>query len=154
MADYSIKYASLAAISCTLTSLADGNSRESAVIDNTSNVYVDVQIRLKLNGQSGGTGLVHVWLYAAIGDTVYTDGATGSDAAFTTANRLNAVALGSVRMNAANSVTKVFTGIAAKFGGVMPEHWGIIVENQSGAALSATAGDFDLDYQGLEYQSV
>ena len=153
MAVLKITYDSAAAITCTLTSLADAASRESSVIPNTSDLFDDVIVRVKTKGQAGGTDRVYVWVYAAVGDTIYTDGATGSDAAFTTANILNCVGLGSIRMNGANGVVAIFTGIADLFGGRMPEKWGLIFENQSGAALSATAGDHDIDYQGITYTS-
>src|SRR3970282_619011 len=116
MAVLKITYSSAAAITCTLTSLADAASRESSVIPNTSDLFDDVIVRVKTKGQAGGTDRVYVWVYAAVGDTIYTDGATGSDAAFTTANILNCVGLGSIRMNGANDVVAIFTGIADLFG--------------------------------------
>lgn len=146
-------YATKATITCTLTSLANGSSRESTVIDNTTSLYKDALLRIKSKGQASGTGVVRVFAYAALGDTDYTDLATGSDAAFTAGLR-NVAFVGAVQMNAATSaVTAGPISIAAAFGGILPSKWGLIVLNNSGAALSATAGDHVLEYEGV-YENV
>ena len=33
--------------------------------------------------------------------------------------------------------------------GYVPNKWGIVVQNDSGAALHATAGEHDVDYMGI-----
>jgi len=149
MADIKSAYAAKAAITVTLTSLANGSGRESTVIDNTTNKYLDALVRVKTNGQAGGTGPLDVYVYAALGDTTYSDGATGSDAAFTAANRKNSRYLGSIIMNAATAVTGLLASVASAFGGVLPDKWGLIVVNSSGAALSATGGDHVVEYEGI-----
>ncbi len=142
-------YGSKTSITITLTSLANAAGRESTVIDNTTNKFLDALIRFKTNGQASGTALVDIYIYAALGDTTYTDAATGTDAAFTAANRRNSKYLGSVQMNAATSVTGGLFSVAAAFGGVLPDKWGLIVINNSGAALSATGGDHVIEYEGV-----
>ena len=57
-------------------------------------------------------------------------------------------------MNGTTSVTVILEGVASAFGGVMPEKWGVVIQNDSGAALSATAGDHDLGYQGINYETI
>lgn len=146
-----ISYAAKATITVTLTSLANGSARESTAIDNTSNKYLDAIVRVLTNGQASGTGLMDVYVYAALGDAAsYTDGATGSDAAFTAANRRNAKYLDSIQMNAGTAVQAVLRSVASVFGGLLPEEWGLIFINSSGAALSATGGDHVIEYQGIE----
>lgn len=152
MADIKLAYATKATITCSLASVTNGSARESTVIDNTSNTFLDALLRVLTKGQTSGTGLLEVYAYAALGDTTYTDGATGSDAAFTTANRLNARFVGAVQMNAASAVSAMFS-IAAAFGGVLPDKWGLIFVNNSGATLSATGGDHVIEYEGI-YQTV
>jgi len=147
----SVVYATKAAITITLTSIADDSARESTVIDNTSNLYDDVLVRIRMNGQSGGTGLCEFYVYAALDDTEYSDGATGTDAAFTAANRRNSPHLVSIQMNAATGVEAAPVSVASVFGGVVPPKWGLICINRSGATLSATGGDTDIDYQGVTY---
>lgn len=136
------------AVTITLTSLADNNARESTAIDVTAlgNV-LDLLLRIKTNGQAGGTGILRVFLYAALetASPIYTDGVTGSDAAFTAANIKNSVQLPPLQMNAATGVVYGPVGLAAFFGGALPKKLGLIIENKSGATLSATGGDHDVD---------
>lgn len=141
-------YATKATITCTLTSLANGSSRESTAIDNTTNLFKDAMVRIKTNGQASGTGVLRVFVYAALGDTDYSDLATGSDASFTAGLR-NSAFLGAVQMNSATGVVAGPFSVAAAFGGILPSKWGLIVLNNSGAALSATAGHHVLEYEGV-----
>lgn len=146
-------YATKATITCTLTSLANGSSRESDVVDNTTNKYKDALVRIKSKGQASGTGVIRVFVYGALGDTDYTDLATGADAAFTAGLR-NSAFLGAVQMNAATSaVTAGPYSVAAAFGGILPSKWGLVFLNNSGAALSATGGDHVVEYEGV-YENV
>lgn len=149
MAEVKNKYAAKATITITLTSLANDAARESTALDNTTTLYLDALVRVKTNGQAGGTGLLDLYVYTALGDTTYSDGATGTDAAFTAANRRNSRYLGSVQLNAATPVVFGAFSLAAAFGGTMPDKWGLIAINKSGAALSATAGDHVLEYEGV-----
>lgn len=142
-------YAAKATITITLTSLTNGSGRESTVIDNTTNKYLDALLRFKTNGQASCTTLVDVYVYAALGDTTYTDAATGTDAAFTAANRRNSPYLFSVQMNAATSVTGGLVSVARAFNGTLPDKWGLIAINNCGATLSATAGDHVIEYEGV-----
>lgn len=137
-----------ATVTVTLTSLANGSVRESTVIDTGTVGAIDMALRVKTNGQASGTSVVNVYAYAALGDTTYTDGATGSDAAFTAANRLNARFVGAVQMNQTTSVTAMLT-VAQAFDGALPSKIGFLFVNNSGAALSATGGDHVVEYQTL-----
>lgn len=141
-------YATKATIACTLTSLANGSARESDVVDNTSNKYKDALVRVKTNGQASGTSAIRVFAYASLGDTTYTDLATGSDAAFSAGFR-NVAFVGAVQMNAGTGVVAGPFSIAAAFGGILPSKWGLIFLNNSGAALSATSGDHVIEYEGV-----
>lgn len=150
MATVTTAYAAKATITITLTSLANGSARESTAIDNTTNKYLDALVRVQSNGSAAGnTGAVDFYVYAALGDTTYADAATGTDAAFTAANRDNARYLGSVTMNATTGVVAVLPSVAFAFGGVMPSKWGLIAVNNSGAALSATAAQHVVEYEGI-----
>lgn len=156
MAGILLNYAAKATIATSaLTSLANAAGWQSAVIDNTSNKYLDVRIRVQTKGQASGTALVDFYVYSALGDTGYTDAATGSDAAFTASGRRNARYLGSIQMNAATSAVQgELPGVASAFGGIMPDKWGLIAINNSGAAMSTTAGDHVIEYQGVSATSV
>lgn len=139
-------------ITVTLTSLGSGAARQSAAVDNTSNRYLDAEVRVTTKGASAANvTTLDVYAYGAAESTtpVYTDGASGSDAAFTAANRLNAVQVGQVVMNGTTAVTAGPWSLAQAFGGNVPQKWGLIFVNNSGDALSATAGDHVVVYQGI-----
>lgn len=146
MADIKNKYGSATAITITLASLGDGSGRQSTEIDNSSNKFIDALVRIKAKGLAGSTGNIEVYAFAQVGNDVRTDEAGASDSAIT---QRNAPLVGIIEMDGTTSVTSAILSIAQAFGGTLPEKWGIIIVNQSGAALSATGGDFDLDYQGV-----
>lgn len=140
------------AITCTLTSLANGSRRQSAAVDNTSNLFLDALVALKLKSGSSGTssaGRADVYAYGTVdGGTDYSDGATGSDAAITLTGPPNMRLIGTVNM-VANSTTYVAGpfSVAQAFGGVLPDHWGIVVDNESGSAFDGTVAS--AFYQGV-----
>lgn len=141
-------YGAKTTITWTGASLANGSARECTAIDNTANRFADVRIRIQSKGQASGTAYLDFYVYTALGDTTYTDAATGSDAAFTAANRRNARYLGSVLLNANTSAVQAEFMLSDIFQS-MPDKWGLIGINNSGAALSATAGDHVLEYEGV-----
>jgi hypothetical protein len=148
------------AITITLGGLASAAYRQSAVIDNTTNLFTDVLVTLQAKTNAAGTsatGYVSVFAYGTvdIADAIYTDGASGLDAAMTPTSPTNLKMLGNINA-VANATT--YTGgpwdVAAAFGGVVPEKWGIVVQNNTGAALDATEGSHTKYYQGIQGQSV
>lgn len=141
-------------ITDTLASLGNGSARASTVIDNTSNLFLDALVQLKVKTGASGTattGYVNVYAYAtANGGTTYSDGATGSDAAITLTVPPNAVLIGSFNCVAnATTYTSPPMSVASAFNGLLPDHWGIIVENKTGGALDSTEGNHAKFYQGV-----
>lgn len=144
-------------ITCTLTSLANNGQRGSAAIDNTSNLFLDALVFLKIKSGGSGTsasGYVNVYAYGtADGGTTYSDGVTGTDAGQTLTSPPNLRLIGVINM-VANSTT--YDGgpfsVAAAFGGIFPDHWGIVVENKSGGTFDGTTAS--AWYQGVEAQVV
>jgi hypothetical protein len=144
------------ALTLTIASLANNGQRQSTSVDNSSNVFQDVLVFLKIKSaaaSTSSTGYVNVYAYGtADGGTTYQDGAGASDAGITLTVPPNMRLIGVLNV-VANAVT--YTGlfsIAAAFGGVMPEKWGIVIENKTGAALDATAGNHAAFYQGVYTQ--
>jgi len=142
-------------ITVTLASLASSATagRESTVIDNSSNLYRDAIVTVKVKLQSGTIGndkAVIVYAYGTVdGGTTYTGNATGSDAAYTMDDPTVLVPIG-VIPTPTQSLT--YTGtfrVAHAFGGVLPEKWGLFIRNYSGIALSATGSDHAVKYQGV-----
>lgn len=138
-------------ITCTITSLGSGSARESTAVVNTANLFMDVKVQVKVKTNAAGTsatGAVNVFAYATGDDgTTYSGGATGTDAAYT-ANKDQLIFLGSIPA-VANATTYVgLFSLSRAFGyGGIPAKWGIVVDNQSGAALDAAVGA--AVYQGI-----
>lgn len=153
MADVTQKYGTTnQTITLTIASLANASSRESTVIDNGTTLFLDVKIALKIKTNASGTsttGRVDVFAYGTADGTNYSGGATGTDAAFT-ANLDQLVYLGSVPAVAnATTYTALFS-LSRGFGhGGIPAKWGIVIQNNSGAALDATGGNHSAVYQGV-----
>jgi hypothetical protein len=144
-------------ITCTITSLTNTSQRQSTAIDNTTNLFLDalVQVKIKTNASStSATGFVVVYAYGtADGGSDYGDTVTGSDGSVTLTIPPNLRVVGIINA-VANSTTYVLNpvSIASVFGGKLPDHWGIVVENQTGATLDASVGSSW--YQGIQAQIV
>jgi hypothetical protein len=143
-------------ISCTFTSLANNGQRGSAAIDNTSNLFLDALVEVKVKSaasSTSATGFVNVYAYGTSdGGTNYSDGVTGTDANATLTVPPNVILIGRINV-VANSATYIGGpfSVAAAFGGVLPDHWGIVIENKTGATLDASIGSSW--YQGV-FQTV
>lgn len=159
MADIKEKFGTSGqAITLTIASLANGSARASTAVDNSTNLYLDALVSLKVKSASSSTsssGSVTLYAYGtADGGTTYTESATGTDAAITLTSPTNARLLGVVNV-VANSTTYNAGpfAVAAAFGGNLPEKWGVIILNSSGATLDSTSGNHAIVYQGVYAQS-
>jgi hypothetical protein len=146
-------------ITCSIASLANGSMQQSNVIDNTTNLFLDALVTVKSKTNAAGvssTGTLNVYVYGTTdGGTTYTDGASGSDGAFTPTSPTNLRLIGvlNANTNGASFIGGPFS-VAAAFGGVLPAKWGIVIENKEGAALDSTAGNHVIQYQGIQTQNV
>jgi len=144
-------------ITITITSLTNTSARQSTVVDNTTNLYLDSLVQVQVKSAAAATsanGYVNVYAYGTVdvADSLYPDGITGSDGSVTLVVPTNLRLIGTINV-VANSTTYASEpfSVAAAFGGVLPEKWGIVVENQSGATLDASVGA--AYYQGIWGQS-
>lgn len=160
MADIKSKYGtSNQGITITLAGLTNNSQRQSTAIDNTSNVFLDALVQLKVKSgaaSTSATGVVNIYAYGtADGGTSYSDSASGSDAAITLTvpPNMRLIRVINVVANAVTYIGGPFS-VAAAFGGMLPDHWGIVVENKSGGTLDATEGNFAKFYQGILAQVV
>lgn len=142
----------------TCSGLANDGFRESTVLLNSVNRYDDafIQATAIVNTAAVLTAVgapVNLWAYAGIVSTMYSGGATGTDASFATVppqNPDNLKLIGNlpcITMGAAG-VTVYYSdlfSVAAGFGGALPVNWGIVVDNQTGQVLVSVA----LQYQGI-----
>lgn len=139
-------------ITITLASLANAAQRQSTAITNTT--FTDALVQIKLETGAAGvsaTGIVNIYAYASSdGGTTYGDTATGTNGAVTLTSPPNLKLIGTINTVAnATSYDSNPMSVAAIFAGNLPQHWGIVVENKSGAAFNATAGNFAAFYQGI-----
>ncbi len=155
MADIKQKYGTSGqALTITLASLTNTSLRQSAYVDNATTLFFNAIVTASITLNSSGvssTGIINIYAYASSdGGTLYTSGASGSDAAYT-AEKLNLVLVASLDANTNSEVVSTTFDIASAFGGVMPERWGVVVENATGAALGASG--HSVKYQGVYGQA-
>ncbi len=141
-------------ITLTIASLANASARSSTAVDNTTNLFMDVKVALKVKTNAAGTsatGAVNVFAYgtADTSGPTYAGGISGTDASFT-GNKDQLIYLGSLPTiaNATTYISVFSLSRAFGYGGI-PAKWGIVIDNQSGAALDSTAGNHSAVYQGI-----
>jgi len=141
-------------LTITLASLANNAARQSTAVDNSSLLYMDFLVFLKIKtGASGfgSTSVLNVYAIASVdGGTTWSEAAGSTDAAITLTSPPNARLIGQINC-VANTTTynSAIFSVASAFGGMMPERFVIIVENKGGGALDATEGNFAKIYQGV-----
>lgn len=149
----------LAGLPIGMASLADGGMRQSESIDNSVDKFLDTYVsgKVKTGTTPTANSVVKVYVYGSIdGGGNFSGGASGSDAAFT-GEEEQLFLLGTVVVDGTNdksykfgpfSVLDAFRGLS------MPEKWGIIVKNETGAALNATAADQLVKTRGIKAEQV
>lgn len=144
----------------TLASLASAAARECTFITNASNLYIDAMLQVKFKLQAGaptGSKCINIYVYASVDETNYTDNATGSDAAITLRSPTNLIPVLSIQTPDSGALTykDIVASVAAAFpGGILPPRWGVVIENQTGVAFSATESDHAVQYRGVQAQNV
>ena len=138
--------------------LADGGARESNSVDNTSDLFLDVlvQVRVKFaNTAPASEKKVYVYAYgtADFALPLWPDTVTGSDATITLNSPTQLKLLGVIEAVQNANGTMEPAPLAQVFGGLVPSHWGIVILNKSGIALTNTESDHVKEYQGFKAQS-
>ena len=161
--DYTITLASLAANASGVFTAG----RASTAVDNRTNL--DLTHILSGVIRVGTTTPVvsrsiNIYAYAPTsndaGTPTYPDSITGTDAAktFTSANVQNSavVLLASITIDVTTERNYFIKpiDIAAAFGGVMPQFYGIFVSHDTGSNLSATGGACKISYERIKAQNV
>jgi hypothetical protein len=150
MSTVKTSYDTTTSITITLASLANTAARESTAVDNTTNLYLDVEVYLAIKvGTVSGTKAVNVYVAGSADGTNYTDNATGADAGITLSSPTNLRLIAVIATPTSSSTYKYVIGsVAQAFGGLLPPKWSIVVENQTGAALDSTEGNHTKSYRG------
>jgi hypothetical protein len=173
MANIKTALGGASAITITLASLGNLAGRESTLVDNTSNLFLDAELSISITmGAAAPTGNAHALLSSTVDGTLISSPATGADAALTPAqiDMLGAMKPGDVlpgtgliylgKLNtlglaAAAVLTENFPSLAAILpGGNIPPKWGVVIVNCTGQALDATAGNHKVQYDGVYATSV
>jgi len=152
------------AITCTLASLANNAARESTAILNTSVLHLDDLVQVRIDLADGGTiasdKKVYVYAYGTVDLTtpIYPDRVTGTDAAIVLDAPTQLKLIGVIECAAYVTVTKtIFTSeplsVAKAFDGIMPQKWGIVVENKTSIAFRASETNQKKIFQGVWAQS-
>ena len=165
MPTMSTNYGTKTTIAVTLASLASSSSflggRESTLVDNSTDKFVDAQVKGKITVGTTPTANTNINIYVWGSDTSPASEAidaldgTNSDETLTNSGVLNQLRLAaSISVPAATSdITypiQPFT-IAQNFGGVLPKFWGLFVAHNTGVALNSTGGNHEFTYTGIKY---
>jgi hypothetical protein len=151
------------ALTITLTNLgtaAGSNARSSVVVNNTTTLYEDVLLFVKfgLGATISTTPFVNIYGYASVDNgTNYAEGITGVDGYVTLTSPPNLVLLAQINGGTTASAVKTYGPFSfCRTYGMdrLPAYWGVVFYNQTGGQLSATAGDFLIEYQGINGQIV
>lgn len=139
-----------------LASLSNGACRQLPALDNSADLFLDVAIEFAFLLAAGvvTAGKVRIWVYGSISGTIYSTNIDGTDKAYTL-EPTNDLTQGAERScdNYSGATIKGFIpSLAGLFNGIMPERWGVIVENASGVAFGATG--HTLNYFGIQAQGV
>jgi hypothetical protein len=145
-----------------VASLANLAVWQLAVIDNSVNLFLDVMLEFAFKLQAGApSGPINLYGYAGIGGAAarYSSNIDGTNklGALGVPNDLALLATRDCNdgiVGSGGTAILVVPSLAAYFNGILPAKWGILVENQSGFAFSATAGDHAGNYRGLQAQGV
>jgi hypothetical protein len=157
MATNKIAFATSTAITITLNSLADAAARQSASVDNTTNLYLDALITVQATlaaGSPTGDKAIYIYAYGSEDGTNFTDNASGSDAAITLRVPTNLYLLGTIQTPDSGGLLYKShpLSVARAFNNKMPRKWGIAVLAKAGVALAGSGNS--ASYTGITTTTV
>jgi hypothetical protein len=165
MADLKLSYPAASDLTITLASLASDTSlltgRESATIDNSSNLYLDYLISGKITAGTSPTAArsIEVWAVGSWDGTNWPDVFDGTESAetITSADIKASICRFVAAMATANTSDRTYhfgpVSIAAAFGGTLPPKFVLFVTHSTGVALNSTAGNHQIRIQPV-FQTV
>lgn len=154
-----IGYVAPSAFALTLTALGAAASRESILIDNTTVMYDDYMLQLKISPSAAATmgadRACYIWFGCTVDGTNWDQPCTGADAAITigTYHSLKGPAVLAIpeAFGTGGAYEIGIGSVASFFGGNIPPKWNIVIENQTNSALNGTAGNFASFVRGVFY---
>lgn len=155
-------YGTKGTLTISLASLASDTNlvagRASTAIDNKdTDDAVDALVGGTITTGTSPTAArqIEVWAYGSYDDTNFSGSATGSDANLTPDEKTNMKLLAIIpTVNTSNKAYKWGPfSVAQAFGGLLPVQWGIYVVHNTGVALNATAGNHEVEYYPVKFES-
>ena len=165
MADLKLSYPAASDLTITLASLGSDTNlltgRESATIDNSTNLYLDYLISGKITAGTSPTAArsIEVWAVGSWDGTSWPDVFDGTDSAetITSADIKASVCRFVAAMATANTSDRTYhfgpVSIAAAFGGTLPPKFVLFVTHSTGVNLNSTAGNHQIRIQPV-FQTV
>jgi hypothetical protein len=159
MADLKLSYPAASDLTITLASLASDTNlltgRESATIDNTTNLYLDILVSGKITAGTSPTASrsIEVWAVGSWDGTNWPDVFDGTESAetITSADIKASVCRFVAAMATANTSDRVYhfgpVSLASAFGGTLPPKVVLFVTHSTGVALNSTAGNHQIRLQ-------
>ncbi len=165
MADLKLSYPAASDLTITLASLGSDTSlltgRESATIDNTTNLYLDILVSGKITAGTSPTASrsIEVWAVGSWDGTSWPDVFDGTDSAetITSADIKASVCRFVAAMATANVSDRTYhfgpVSLASAFGGTLPPKLVLFVTHSTGVNLNSTAGNHQIRLQPV-FQTV
>ena len=165
MADLKLSYPAASDLTITLASLASDTNlltgRESATIDNSTNLYLDILISGKITAGTSPTASrsIEVWAVGSWDGTNWPDVFDGTESAetITSADIKASVARYLAAMATANTSDRAYhfgpVSLASAFGGTLPPKVVLFVTHSTGQNLNSTAGNHQIRLQPV-YQTI
>jgi hypothetical protein len=141
MANQTLSYGNTTSLTVTgLSSLGSTLSATSNTVDNTTDLFIDIQGELVFTTVAGAvaTGTVELWGKASIDNTDFDDDVN---------DRLIGVAV--LAASGIQTRKRIFS-LASAFGGTIPPYWQIRVRNATGGAFNGAT----IAYRGVFLKSV
>ena len=165
MADLKLSYPAASDLTITLASLASDTNlltgRESATIDNSTNLYLDILISGKITAGTSPTAArsIEVWAVGSWDGTNWPDVFDGTESAetITSADIKASVTRYLAAMATANTSDRAYhfgpVSLASAFGGTLPPKVVLFVTHSTGQNLNSTAGNHQIRLQPV-YQTI
>lgn len=145
MTDIRQAYGTKTNLTVTVASLTDTSMRQSTAVDAATSPRLDDLVAGYLVTGTGSGAGDYIALHVAgsiDGGTTYSGGCTGTDGAYTDSpagSKQNLRYLGTVATEAGSGTYEFGPfSVAAAFGGSLPDHWVLVVENQSDSTLASS----------------
>lgn len=152
-------YASPTTITITQAGLANNAYRQSTAFDNSTVRYEDGILGGSIQVGTSPTDktTIEIFLYGTFDGTNYTAGCSGTDGAYTADGEeglLPRAAIIYVDTTTDQDYVWGPISVAAAFGGVMPQKFGVVVQNKSGVTTHATGTNNMVKFTGVNMEIV